>query len=89
MTKELEQRRADANTDGTAYAATVASIEPNIMPLDGAAFYASAAISLKRIADVADLFAISILEDHAKKDSDMADWAKRHGFGDLWPGKRT
>lgn len=51
----------------------------------------SVAISLKRIADVAELFAISILTDydHAKRGTDMADWAQRHGFGDLWPGKRT
>lgn len=89
MTKELEQRRADAKDQIESYAATVDSIEPDIHPIDASAFYASAAISLKRIADVAELFATSILEDHAKKDADMADWAKRHGFGDLWPGERT
>lgn len=89
MTKELEQRRTDASDAPTAYLATLASIEPDVSAIDASASYASAAISLKRIADVADLFAISILTDHAKKDTDMADWAQRHGFGDLWPGKRT
>lgn len=85
MTKELEQKRADAQGPD-AYLATVDSIEPDIHAIDASAFYASAAISLKRIADVADLFAISLLTDHAKKDADMAAWARRHGFGDLWPG---
>lgn len=89
MTKELERRRADARDDGEGYLATLASIEPDIHPIDPSAFYASAAISLKRIADVAELFAISLLTDHAKKDADMADWAKRHGFGDLWPRKQV
>lgn len=88
MTKELEQRRADARDKVEGYSATIDSIEPDVSPIDAFAFYASAAISLKRIADVADLFAVSLLTDHAKKDTDMADWAERHGFGDLWPGKQ-
>lgn len=84
MTKTPEQRRASATNSNDAYDATVASIEPDITPIDASAFYASAAISLKRIADVADLFAISLITDHRKKEQDMRDWAKRHGFGDLW-----
>lgn len=86
---EQARRRAVAANTTDAYTTTVESIEPDVHPIDASAFYASAAISLKRIADVAELFAISLLTDHAKKDTDMADWAKRHGFGDLWPGKRT
>lgn len=84
MSKELEQRRANATELHAVYAAVCDSIEPNITAIDPGAFYASAAISLKRIADVADLFAISLLTDHAKKDVEMAAWAQRHGFGDLW-----
>lgn len=34
-----------------AYEATIDRLEPNIVPIDGSTFYASAAISLKRIAD--------------------------------------
>lgn len=84
MSKELEQRRADAKSNIDGYAATIDSIEPDIHPIDPSAFYASAAISLKRIADVADLFAISLIKDYREKDDEMRDWAHRHGFGDLW-----
>jgi hypothetical protein len=35
-----------------AYLATVARLEPDIAMIDASAFYASAAISLKRIADI-------------------------------------
>lgn len=84
MTKELEQRRAAATDKIEGYAATIDSIEPDVHPIDDSAFYASAAISLKRIADVADLFAISLLKDYKAKDDDMRAWAARHGFGDLW-----
>jgi hypothetical protein len=84
MTKELEQRRAEASSDPAGYSATIDSIEPDISPIDASAFYASAAISLKRIADVADLLAISLITDYKKKDDDMRNWAHRHGFGDLW-----
>lgn len=86
MTKELEQRRADAANDGDAYTATVDSLEPHIHPIDADAYHASAAISLKRIADVAELFAVSLLKNHRAKDLDMRSWAERHGFGDLWDG---
>lgn len=48
---ELAALRATATTRNEGYAATVDSIEPNINPIDPGAFYASAAISLKRIAD--------------------------------------
>jgi hypothetical protein len=54
VSKELEQRRADAKNDSEAYLATVDSLEPNIKMIDAGAFYASAAISLKRIADTID-----------------------------------
>lgn len=37
------------------YLATVDRLEPVIHPIDADAFYASAAISLKRIADAADI----------------------------------
>lgn len=84
MTKELEQRRAGANNNTDSYLATVDSIEPNVHSIDPGAFYASAAISLKRIADVADLFAISLLKNWKEQDDDMRDWVHRHGFGDLW-----
>jgi hypothetical protein len=84
MTKEHEQRRADARDKTEGYAATVESMEPDISPVDASAFYASAAISLKRIADAADLFAVSLLKDHKEKDDGMRAWAHRHGFGDLW-----
>ncbi len=39
---------------GNAYLETVARMEPDVTPIDAAAFYASAAISLKRIADSLD-----------------------------------
>lgn len=84
MSKELEQRRANAETSAAGYSATIDSIEPDISPIDAPAFYASAAISLKRIADVAELFAMTLLKDHVKQEQDMRDWAHRHGFGDLW-----
>lgn len=84
MTKELEQRRAGARDKNEGYLATIDSIEPNVSAIDASAFYASAAISLKRIADVAELFAMSLLKDSMEKERDMRDWAHRHGFGDLW-----
>lgn len=84
MTKELEQRRAEARDKVEGYAATIDSIEPDVSPIDASAFYASAAISLKRIADAADLFAVSLLKDWKEKDDGMRAWAYRHGFGDLF-----
>jgi hypothetical protein len=44
-----EQERVDG------YLATIARLEPDIHMIDAAAFYASAAISLKRIADVLEM----------------------------------
>ncbi len=84
MSKELEQKRAEAFAPHEAYAATVDSIEPHVAAIDASAFYASAAISLKRIADVAELFAMTLIKNHGEREKDMRDWAKRHGFGDLW-----
>lgn len=82
------QKRADAvkgaRNANDVYNATVDSIEPNIAAIDSGAFYASAAISLKRIADVSELFAISLIKEYKAKDANMRDWAHRHGFGDLW-----
>lgn len=40
-----------------AYLETVARLEPDITPIDAAAFYASAAVSLKRIADALEKIA--------------------------------
>lgn len=84
MSKEHEAKRAAAEGPAT-YSATIDSMEPDIASVDPSVFHASAAISLKRIADVADLFALSLLKDWKDKDDGMRDWAKRHGFGDLWP----
>lgn len=47
---DAEKRAAARGSE--CYTATVGSIEPNITSIDPGAFYASAAISLKRIADV-------------------------------------
>lgn len=49
---ENEKRRAAANDKVASYVATVESMEPDISPIDASAFHASAAISLKRIADL-------------------------------------
>jgi len=48
------EKRKAAIDPGMQYLATIESLEPNIHPIDADAFYASAAISLKRIADVMD-----------------------------------
>lgn len=48
--KHAAARKA-ATDDTKAYLATVESLEPDIHPIDASAYYASAAISLKRIAD--------------------------------------
>lgn len=42
------------------YLATVARIEPDIHMVDAGALYASAAISLKRIADAAEIIAKAV-----------------------------
>lgn len=45
------QKRAAAVQAHDVYLATIESLEPDIGMIDASAFYASAAISLKRIAD--------------------------------------
>lgn len=45
------EKRAAAKTSDEGYIATVESLEPHIHSIDASAYYASAAISLKRIAD--------------------------------------
>lgn len=47
----LRGARKSATNPGDAYGFTIDSIEPDIASIDAGAFYASAAISLKRIAD--------------------------------------
>jgi hypothetical protein len=42
-----------------AYLATIDRIEPDVHPIDASAFYASAAISLKRIADQMEAFVLA------------------------------
>lgn len=49
--EDAEKRKAAAD----AYLATIDSLEPDIASIDPGAFYASAAISLKRIADSLDI----------------------------------
>ncbi len=51
-----EKRKAASGPE--AYLATVESLEPDIHQIDSGAFYASAAISLKRIADALEKLAI-------------------------------
>lgn len=52
MKKEtLEAARKNAKDASELYGFTVDSLEPDIHMIDAGAFYASAAISLKRIAD--------------------------------------
>lgn len=53
MTDSPEKRRVDE------YLETINRLEPNISHIDASAFYASAAISLKRIADVLESFELS------------------------------
>lgn len=45
------EKRKAAENDISGYLATIESIEPDIHTIDVGAFYASVAISLKRIAD--------------------------------------
>ena len=87
MQNKYEKLRSEAKTPDQAYLATIGSIEPDITSVDVGAFCASAAISLKRIADSLDLLVIAVTQDHQKKDKNMRDWATRHGFGDLWDNK--
>lgn len=60
------------------YLDTVGRLEPNIGMIDPGAFYASAAISLKRIADnLADNFIRSQIHDALKHGSSDADIVRR------------
>lgn len=54
---ERERKAVDA------YMATVDRLEPDIAPIDAAAFYASAAISLKRIADALEELVVKAKAD--------------------------
>lgn len=49
-----EGERNRIRRDVEAYGETVERLEPDIHPIDASAFYASAAISLRRIADNSD-----------------------------------
>lgn len=51
MADSPEKRRVDD------YLNTIARLEPDITPIDASAYYASAAISLKRIADALEKIA--------------------------------
>jgi hypothetical protein len=51
-----EKRSVDA------YMATISRLEPDIAPIDASAFYASAAISLKRQADAMESMAHSMAQ---------------------------
>lgn len=58
------------------YLDMVERLEPNIHPIDASAFYASAAISLKRIADM--------LEKKWQYELRQQDeWLRKHGMADL------
>lgn len=50
----MDPRTDRMRRDGDAYMNTVDRLEPDIHPIDASAFYASAAISLRRIADNSD-----------------------------------
>ncbi len=59
----IEQTRMNA------YMATVRRLEPDITAIDASAFYASAAISLKRIADALDFIAAELRADADRESS--------------------
>jgi len=52
---EAAEKRKLSKDNFENYVATIESIEPDISPIDATAFYASAAISLKRIADALEM----------------------------------
>jgi len=52
---EAAEKRKLSKDNLENYLATIESIEPDISPIDASAFYASAAISLKRIADALEM----------------------------------
>lgn len=53
-----------------AYTETAARLEPDIAFIDAGAFYASAAISLKRIADLLEAHEKRVIEFYAKQDAE-------------------
>lgn len=69
------------------YLETIARVEPEIAMIDPGAFYASAAISLKRIADAVEAY--TRLTAHAIRINEVADndkhddWLIQHRLGDL------
>lgn len=69
------------------YTATVESIEPTIWAIDASAFYASAAISLKRIADAMEarnrLLALDIQQREVSDNDKHDDWLVQHRLDDL------
>jgi hypothetical protein len=50
------------------YLETIKRIEPDIHMIDPGAFYASTAISMKRIADALEILATDKIRDMARKD---------------------
>lgn len=89
-----DQNQSPEGRRAQAYLETIDRIEPEIAMIDPAAFYASAAISLKRLADAAEaltkavknrnkLMALDIrnteVADHDKHD----DWLTGRGLDDL------
>jgi hypothetical protein len=66
-----------ARDSSEAYLATIDRIEPEVAPIDAAAFYASAAISLRRIADAAEAIAGAIVVIVARMQDDADDEADK------------
>ena len=54
---DMAAKRKASKDSNEAYLNTIASIEPDVSPIDAVAFYASAAISLRRIADALEKIA--------------------------------
>lgn len=60
------------------YLKTIERLEPDITPIDASAFYASVAISLKRIADAVEILAVP---------SDLMQQSQGRAGGPGWPNK--
>lgn len=60
LKREYEMRARQEAVDG--YVNTVERLEPDIHPIDASAFYASSAISLRRMADAAEQQTAAIVE---------------------------
>lgn len=65
------------------YLGTIVRLEPDVHMIDAGAFYASAAISLKRIADALEISACNTLKKVRESERDHKEWMIRKGFGDL------